>query len=112
MKSIMELISIFKNNIIKAATHKKGPKGIILFLSFLKDNKAIEIGRPIKEAIKMEIRDICQPKTRPKTNISLMSPSPIDSFLKIKLPTCFIKNIIPKEIRPLKMDRQRPSKPL
>ena len=84
---------------MRAATHKNGPKGIIcvFFLNII----IKEIGKPISDPKKIANNATGKSNTKPKINISLISPPPIDSFLNIKSPSFLIENITRKAIKPL-----------
>ena len=85
-----------------AATAKYGPNGTSWLLSFF--NIINEMGRPIIEAKNIDIKEFNNPSTNPKVNINLISPPPIDSFLKKKSPNNFISHIITKDIIPYIID--------
>jgi hypothetical protein len=85
---------------------KKIEEVLPMFLNFIKD-----IGRPTKDPTNIDKIDACHPKTNPNTNINLISPPPIDSFLNIKSPSNFIKNIIPNAIIPSSIDHKAPGIP-
>ena len=57
----------------------------------------------MKDAKHIDIHDKGHPRTKPYINISLISPPPIDSFLKILSPNIFIKYIIENIIIPSNM---------
>lgn len=81
-----------------ADIHKNGPKGIRL--SLLLNRTYIAIGKAMNVARKIVNTDIGYPRTRPKRNISFISPPPRDSFLNIASPTNLTAYIVRKAKHP------------
>ena len=106
------LIKILKSNLenhnISADTAKNGPNGISCDFFILR--KINDIGKPIIAAKNTETIDNGNPKTIPYTPSNFISPPPIDSFLNIKSPNSFNKNINTNEPKPFSNDIPNKSK--
>ena len=89
---------VSNNKRIIAAILKNGPKGKIWLSLFFK--LIIDVGKAIIDPIKIVNKELGNPSTIPNISNNLISPPPIDSFLKIKSPSNFINNIIINDTNP------------
>ena len=81
----------------------------MLFFFFQRIIKAI--GRPISEPVNIDKRAMGYVRTIPKIKSSFISPPPIDSFLKMKSPNFFNRNMVNKARKPFNSEYRAASSP-